>query len=123
MNEAAPWLLKKLYQPEVYYQKAGVMLSELVRQGGQQTDLSAYSSASNKSNRLMEAVDQINRKYRRSTIRLALRELTVRGPCGVASRVPTTGVTGTSCPWCVDMGIARSEGDGANNKTQGPRLA
>jgi DNA polymerase V len=31
VNEASPWLLKKLYQPEVYYQKAGVMLSELVR--------------------------------------------------------------------------------------------
>jgi len=38
VNEAAPWLLKKLYQPEVYYQKAGEMLSELVPQGGQQTD-------------------------------------------------------------------------------------
>jgi len=38
VNEAAPGLLKKLYQPEVYYQKAGEMLSELVPQGGQQTD-------------------------------------------------------------------------------------
>ena len=37
---------------------------------GQQADLFAYSSASNKSNRLMEVVDQINRKYARSTIHL-----------------------------------------------------
>jgi DNA polymerase V len=72
VNEAAPWLLKKLYQPEVYYQKAGVMLSELVPQGGQQTDRFAYSSSSNKAGRaLMDKVDQINKKYRRSTIHLA----------------------------------------------------
>ncbi len=60
-----------MYQPWVYYQKAGVMLSDLVPQEGQQTDLFAYSSTSNKSGRLMETLDQINNKYRRSTIHLA----------------------------------------------------
>ena len=44
-RDAALWLLKKMYQPEVYYQKAGVMLSELVPHEGQQTDLFAYSSS------------------------------------------------------------------------------
>ena len=47
------------------------MLSELVPEEGQQTDLFAYSSSSNRSGRLMDIVDQINSKYRRSTIRLA----------------------------------------------------
>ncbi|WP_308811277.1 DUF4113 domain-containing protein [Nitrosospira sp. Nsp2] len=71
ITNAALWLLKKMYQPEVYYQKAGVMLSELVPQEGQQIDLFTYSSCSNKSGRLMDAMDKINVKYRRSTIHLA----------------------------------------------------
>jgi DNA polymerase V len=71
ITNAALWLLKKMYQHEVYYQKAGVMLSELVPPEGQQTDLFAYSSTSNKSGRLMDIVDKINNKYRRSTIHLA----------------------------------------------------
>ena len=55
ITNAALWLLKKMYRPEVYYQKAGVMLSELVPEEGQQTDLFAYSSSSNKSGRLMDS--------------------------------------------------------------------
>ncbi|WP_256209195.1 DUF4113 domain-containing protein [Nitrosospira sp. Nsp14] len=43
----------------------------MVAEGGQQADLLGFSSKGNKSGRLMEAVDQINRKYRRSTIHLA----------------------------------------------------
>jgi DNA polymerase V len=68
---AALWLLKKMYQPEVYYQKAGVMLSEMVPEEGRQIDMFAYSSAGNRSGRLMDTVDQINRKYRCSTVHLA----------------------------------------------------
>ena len=71
ITNAAVWLLKKMYQPEVYYQKAGVMLSELVPEAGQQTDLFAYSFSSNKSGRLMDTLDSINRKFRRSTVHLA----------------------------------------------------
>ncbi|MBA4143463.1 MAG: translesion error-prone DNA polymerase V subunit UmuC [Nitrosospira sp.] len=71
ITNAALWLLKKMYKPGVYYLKAGVMLSELVPEKGQQTDLFAYSSSSKKSGRLMETMDHINRKYQRSTIRLA----------------------------------------------------
>jgi DNA polymerase V len=71
ITNAALWLLKKLYQPGVYYQKAGVMLSELVPQRGQQTDLFGFSVNSNKSGRLMSVLDRINGKYQRSTIYLA----------------------------------------------------
>jgi hypothetical protein len=59
ITNAASWLLKKMYQPEVYYQKTGVMLSELVPQEGQQKDLFAYSSSSNRSGKLMDAMDKI----------------------------------------------------------------
>jgi DNA polymerase V len=71
ITNVALWLLKKMYQPGVYYQKAGVMLSELVPEADQQTDLFGYSSSSNKSGKLMDIMDQINSKYRRSTIHLA----------------------------------------------------
>ena len=66
-------------------------------QAGQQTDLFAYSSKSNKSGRLMDVLDRINGKYRRGTIHLASQELAEPGPCGAASRALTTPETGTSC--------------------------
>ena len=71
ITNAALWLLKKIHRPQVYYQKAGVMLSELVPNEGQQTDLFRFSDTNNRSGRLKETVDDINRKYRRSTIHLA----------------------------------------------------
>ena len=71
ITNAALWILKKMYKPQVYYQKAGVMLSELVAEGGQQIDLLGYSSPGNRPGKLMETVDNINRKYHRSTIHLA----------------------------------------------------
>ena len=71
ITNAALWILKRVYRPQVYYQKAGVMLSELVPEDGQQTDLLGFSSTHNKSGRLMETMDTINRRYKRSTIHLA----------------------------------------------------
>ena len=71
ITNAVLWILKKMYKPQVYYQKAGVMLSELVAEGGQQIDLLGYSSPGNRPGKLMETVDNINRKYHRSTIHLA----------------------------------------------------
>ena len=71
ITNAALWILKKVYRPQIYYQKAGVMLSELVPEEGHQTDLLGFLSTSNKSGRLMETVDSINRRYKRNTIHLA----------------------------------------------------
>ncbi|WON72906.1 Y-family DNA polymerase [Nitrosospira sp. Is2] len=71
ITNAALWLLKKIYRPDVYYQKAGVMLWDLVPQAGKQADLLEFSAASNRSGKLMDTVDKINGKYRRSTIHLA----------------------------------------------------
>lgn len=68
--QAALWLLKKVYKEGIYYQKAGVMLMELVPEGGQQKDLFGYSSKVTKSSNLMNTLDSINQKYTRSTIKL-----------------------------------------------------
>lgn len=71
INKAALWLLKQIYKPGVYYQKAGVMLMELVPEGGKQTDLFGYSINSGKKDQLMTTMDRINKKYSRGTIKLA----------------------------------------------------
>lgn len=64
-------LLKRMYAPDVYYQKAGVMLMELVPDQGRQSDLFGFSEGTGKSDSLMESIDRINDKYGRGVIRLA----------------------------------------------------
>ncbi|PPC94835.1 MAG: DNA polymerase V subunit UmuC [Methylotenera sp.] len=70
ITKAALWVLKQMYKPGVYYQKAGVMLMELVPEGGQQTDLFGTAAAP-KSDELMAVMDKLNNKYGRGTIKLA----------------------------------------------------
>lgn len=67
---AALWQLRKIYQPGVYYLKAGVMLMDLLPEGGQQRDLFNYSTNDAKSSKLMAALDELNGKYGRGTIKL-----------------------------------------------------
>lgn len=69
--EAALWLLEKAYQSGVYYQKAGVMLLDLVPEGGQQTDLLGYSDNDEKELKLMKAMDSINQRWGRGSVKLA----------------------------------------------------
>lgn len=71
INNTALWILKKIYQEGIYYQKAGVMLMELVPAGGQQTDLFGFSLDDTKSSNLMGTIDKINQKYSKGTIKLA----------------------------------------------------
>lgn len=71
VTHAALWLLKQIYMPGIYYQKAGVMLMELVPKEGQQADLFGYAASSPQSSKLMSTVDSINKKYDRGTIHLA----------------------------------------------------
>jgi DNA polymerase V len=71
VTEAALMLLGRIYAPDVYYQKAGVMLMELVPAEGQQMDLLGYSDEASKAESLMAAIDRINGRYGRHTIRLA----------------------------------------------------
>ena len=67
----ALWALKQIYKPNYNYAKAGVMLSEIVSIEGVQTDLFSPSQASPKSSALMSAMDSINRKMGKESIKLA----------------------------------------------------
>ena len=67
----ALWGLKKIYKPNHNYAKAGVMLGELVPAQGAQTDLFSQASAYPKSAALMSAMDSINKKMGKESIKLA----------------------------------------------------
>ena len=67
----ALWILKRLYKPNYNYAKAGVMLSELVPAQGVQTDLFSQVQVSAKSSKLMLAMDAINKKMGKESIKLA----------------------------------------------------
>jgi DNA polymerase V len=60
-----------VYKQGIYYQKAGVMLMELVPEGGQQTDLFSHDASDTKKSKLMATLDSINNKYSKGTIKLA----------------------------------------------------
>ena len=68
---AVLWGLKQIYKPNYNYAKAGVMLSELVPAEGVQTDLFSLVEASPKSTALMGAMDSINKKMGKESIKLA----------------------------------------------------
>ncbi len=67
----ALWALRQLYKPNYNYAKAGIMLSELVPIGQGQMDMFARTSNTSKSEKLMQAMDSINRKMGRDVIKLA----------------------------------------------------
>lgn len=67
----ALWVLKRLYRSGYQYAKAGVMLSELVPVQGCQTDLFARPISNPKTANLMLAMDSINKKMGRESIKLA----------------------------------------------------
>ncbi|MCB4811714.1 Y-family DNA polymerase [Methylovorus menthalis] len=67
----ALWILKRIYKPGFRYQKAGVMLGEIVPTGGQQNDLFGFTAEAGKSARLMAALDSVNRKMGNGALRPA----------------------------------------------------
>ena len=67
----ALWALKRLYRAGYNYQKAGVMLSDLVPAEGCQTDLFANRALSIKSKKLMTVMDNINKKMGKESIKVA----------------------------------------------------
>ena len=67
----ALWGLKQIYRPNFSYAKAGVKLNELVPAQGVQTDLFSQVQASPKSAALITAMDSINRKMGKESIKLA----------------------------------------------------
>jgi DNA polymerase V len=67
----ALWALKRIYKPGFNYAKAGVMLSEIVPKEGIQNDLFSQPATNLKSEALMSAMDAINHKMGRESIKLA----------------------------------------------------
>lgn len=65
------WGLKQIYKANYNYAKAGVLLSELMPAQGIQTDLFSKSQTSHKSEGLMTAIDKINRKMGKESVKLA----------------------------------------------------
>jgi DNA polymerase V len=67
----ALWALKRIYKPNYNYAKAGIMLSELVFKDGIQEDLFSGVKTNAKSDALMKAMDSINSKMGRESIKIA----------------------------------------------------
>jgi DNA polymerase V len=67
----AMWGLKQIYEPGYRFQKAGVMLSEIVPAQGQQTDMFGFRPVDEKSSKLMVAMDAVNHRWGRQTLRMA----------------------------------------------------
>jgi DNA polymerase V len=68
----ALWALKRIYKPGYRYQKAMVMLSEIVSAENVQTDLFSQAAAMPaKSTKLMAAMDQVNQRMGKQSLVLA----------------------------------------------------
>ncbi|SFD97328.1 Y-family DNA polymerase [Nitrosomonas sp. Nm166] len=71
LTKAALWGLREIYRRGYKYQKAGVILSELVSADKLQHDLFSRASIDHKARKLNEVMDQINDRMGSGTIRLA----------------------------------------------------
>ena len=69
--KTALWILKRIYKPKIKYLKAGVMLGDLRTGQEVQQDLFSTQSDNLETAPLMQAIDQINQKMGRETIKLA----------------------------------------------------
>jgi DNA polymerase V len=84
INRWASWLLEKIWKPEYDYKKAGVMLSEITPLKQWQGDL--LTSRATHNNALMQALDSVNARYGRATLRVSTQGLTMGANGGWAMR-------------------------------------
>ena len=68
--------LKRIYRPEVHYQKAGVMLAELNSKAAVQQSLFSATTRMDQTESRMVALDGINRKMGKNTLRYASEGIT-----------------------------------------------
>jgi DNA polymerase V len=70
--KTALWIVKRLYKPGYVYQKAGVLLNDLVPDEGRQRDLffDASEPRYTQSAKVMAVLDAINQRYGRQTLKL-----------------------------------------------------
>jgi len=64
-------LLRRLYQPSLSYKKAGVLAGELRPAGAVQGNLFLPDPQTERKSSLLQAVDQLNRRYGRRTVQYA----------------------------------------------------
>lgn len=64
-------ILKGIYRPGYAYQKAGVMLTELQPRKLRQQSLFTHEAGDERAQRVMNAVDSINAKWGRGTVRIS----------------------------------------------------
>ena len=69
VNRWADYLCERMFKHGYQYKKAGIMLSEINPVTRQQGDLLEAAPASN--NKLMEALDSLNRRYGRGTVKVS----------------------------------------------------
>ena len=69
--KTALWVLKRLYKPHYAYAKAGVYLGDLMPRTSAQRDLFTSAQPTSGSQKLMSAIDQINSKMGRDSVKLA----------------------------------------------------
>ncbi|MEY3123241.1 MAG: hypothetical protein RI993_2066, partial [Pseudomonadota bacterium] len=68
---AALFGLKKIYRPGLAYKKAGVMLTGIGDAGVIQRSLLVQHGVGEKSEKLMEVMDALNRRFGRNTVAIA----------------------------------------------------
>ena len=70
--KTALWIVKRLYKPGYVYQKAGVLLNDLVPMEGRQRDLFFDESDAtlDKNAKVILVLDEINRRFGRQTLKL-----------------------------------------------------
>lgn len=71
LTKAALWGLRRIYRGGYRYQKASVMLSELVFAANRQADLFNPAATESKSDKLMAVMDQINARMGSNILKLA----------------------------------------------------
>jgi len=63
--------LKKIYKPGYDYKKAGVILMDFQQENALQEDLFTVNTLDDKENRMVEAMDLVNDRFGRNTLRIA----------------------------------------------------
>ena len=76
--QAAHLVLKRIYKPGFSYQRAGVILPDLLPAGTRQDSLFDEENNSDQTSQLMETVDLINPRFGKSSVRYASEILSQR---------------------------------------------
>jgi DNA polymerase V len=71
VNRYANYLIECMFKPEYQYKKAGIVLSEISSKTQHQGDLLLDAEVKKGSVKLMDAIDQLNRRYGRDSVKIS----------------------------------------------------